>query len=196
MYQDSYLPADNTANTVKQVNLTPGEQAVLDQINNKQNTPEWTTVMSQFDTLFSTLVKYATPLIERVVEKKFNELLDSSLALAKLDNDLDTRIEHLSSKVAQAVCEEMITSHCDEYSHADSDAGFITKGEAEDIAEEAAKAALYDHTNDYDHDDYDNMDSKIEDQVDDKVTEALDNYDFAHSIKEALNEQTFILRTA
>jgi hypothetical protein len=44
------------------------------------NPPEWTQVLSQFDALFSAVLKYAEPHIERIVEKKIADAVQARIA--------------------------------------------------------------------------------------------------------------------
>lgn len=61
-----------------------------------------------------------------------------------------------------------------------------------EIAEAAAEAAIYEHNDAYDHDEYD----RLEDKIDDKVSEAFDDHDMDDKIREAIGGLTFSLRVA
>lgn len=53
----------------------------------------------------------------------------------------------------------------------------------QEIADDAARMVLSEHNEEYDHDKYD----RLEDEIDDKITDAIDEYDFEDKIKDALN---------
>jgi hypothetical protein len=57
--------------------------------------PEWVEVMSQFDAMFSAVVKYATPLIERMVEQRFAKLVENSATMRLLDETTTDKIIEL-----------------------------------------------------------------------------------------------------
>lgn len=56
----------------------------------------------------------------------------------------------------------------------------------QEIADDAARMVLAEHTEEYDHDGYD----RLEDKIDDKVEEAIDDYDFDDKFKEVLRNAT------
>ena len=51
-----------------------------------------------------------------------------------------------------------------------------------EIADEVTRDALSEHANDYDHDRYD----RLEDTIDEKVTEAIDDYDFEDKVRDIM----------
>ena len=64
---------------------------------------------------------------------------------------------------------------------------FDNIGEASDqrikeIAEEVAEAAIYEHNDEYDHDQYDRFDDRVEE----KVSETIDDYDFEDKVRDIL----------
>lgn len=88
--------------------------------------------------------------------------------------------EHIEKKVAEALAK-----------HVEA-----LRDIATEIAEEAVQTAMADHTEEYDHDDYDrtigNLDDKINDAIydydfDDKINEAISVYDFDDKINDAIN---------
>jgi len=56
----------------------------------------------------------------------------------------------------------------------------------QEIADDAARMVLSEHTEEYDHDAYD----RLEDKLDEKVSEAIDEYDFDDKINDALRSAT------
>lgn len=71
---------------------------------------------------------------------------------------------------------------------------------ATEIAEDVVQTAMSDHTNEYDHDDYDrtvgNMGDIINDAIydydfDDKINDALRSYDMEDKIKDTIRDMTF-----
>ncbi len=55
-----------------------------------------------------------------------------------------------------------------------------------EIAEEVADAKMAEHTDEYDHDGYD----RLEERIDDKISEAVDDLDISDKINDALNGAT------
>ena len=55
-----------------------------------------------------------------------------------------------------------------------------------EIADEVAREVLYEHSEEYDHDGYD----RLEERIEDKVNEALDDLDISDKINDALNGAT------
>ena len=51
-----------------------------------------------------------------------------------------------------------------------------------EIAEEAALEAITEHNDEYDHDGYDRFDDRVEE----KVTEAIDDYDFEDKVRDIM----------
>lgn len=76
--------------------------------------------------------------------------------------------EHIEKKVAEAVVK-----------HVEAIRDIATE-----IAEQVVETAMDAHAYHYDHDDYDNLVNNIED----KISDALDDYDMEDKIKDALND--------
>lgn len=68
----------------------------------------------------------------------------------------------------------------------------IDEERIKEIAEDAAREVLSEHTDEYDHDSYD----RLEDKLSDMVTEAFDDHDMDDKIREAIGGLTFSLRVA
>lgn len=92
--------------------------------------------------------------------------------------------EHIEKKVAEA-----IVKHVEAF-----------RDIATEIADDAARMVLCEHTEEYDHDAYDrttdNLDDKINDAIydydfDDKVADALRSYDLEDKIKDTIRDMTF-----
>ena len=113
--------------------------------------------------LFTQAVNQATaPLLARI------ELLERSLVVADKaaqgnESDLFSRMALLEDKF------DNITTASDE--------------RIKEIAEEVAEAAIYEHNDEYDHDQYDRFDDRVEE----KVTEAIDDYDFESKLNDCLS---------
>ena len=139
-----------------------------------QQTPEWTQVLSMFDSMFSVALRYAEPQIKRMVDDATAPLLERiallerSLAVADKaaqgnESDLFSRVAELETKLNNLQ---------------DTNANFI-----KEIADEVAREVLYEHNEEYDHDGYD----RLEERIEDKVNDAIEEYDFEDKIKDALN---------
>jgi hypothetical protein len=192
-HTDTYLPADTLVIQPKEnppmnkpLILTPGEQALLDAIHNPAPakpapTPEWTAVMSQFDAMFSAVVKYATPLIDRMVEEKFAALVASHHTLKQMDENMEQYISDMIS--------EKISDHCGEYDH---EAYERVVSEVDNNLDDKIDSAL---------DNYDFSD-KIERAIDDydfnfesRISEAIDDYDMTDKINDAISDSETIVTT-
>jgi predicted house-cleaning noncanonical NTP pyrophosphatase (MazG superfamily) len=57
----------------------------------------------------------------------------------------------------------------------------------QEIADDAARMVLSEHTEEYDHDGYD----RLEDKLDDKVNEAIDDLDMEDKLRDTLRNMTF-----
>ena len=128
------------------------------------NPPEWTQVLSQFDALFSAVLKYAEPHIERVVEKKIAD------ALAKHVEAL----RDIATEIAEEAVQTAMSDHTTEYDHDDYDD--ISNGLDEKIND-----AIYD----YDMDDKikDSLSSALEDvDLEDKIKDAIRDMTFNVSV--------------
>ena len=55
-----------------------------------------------------------------------------------------------------------------------------------EIAEEVAEAAIYEHNDAYDHDEYDRLFNDLGDKVTDAVTDAIDEIDFEDKVREIM----------
>ena len=92
--------------------------------------------------------------------------------------------EHIEKKVAEALAK-----------HVEA-----LRDIATEIAEEAVQTAMADHTEEYDHDDYDNVVNNIDDKIneaiydydfDDKIADAISSYDLEDKIKDTIRDMTF-----
>jgi len=139
-----------------------------------QQTPEWTQVLSMFDSMFSVALRYAEPQIKRMVDDATApllariELLERSLAVA--DKAAQGNESDLFSRVA--TLEEQMIAKQDNIDE-----------RIKEIAEEVAANAISDHNDLYDHDEYDRFDDRVEE----KVNDAIDDLDICDKIKDALN---------
>jgi cytochrome P450 len=128
------------------------------------NPPEWTQVLSQFDALFSAVLKYAEPHIERVVEKKIADALAQHI----------DAVRDVAREIAEEVATQTLEDHTTEYDHDDYDD--ISNGLDEKIND-----AIYD----YDMDDKirDSLISALEDvDLEDKIKDALRDMTFNVSV--------------
>jgi uncharacterized protein YmfQ (DUF2313 family) len=143
-----------------------------------QQTPEWTQVLSMFDSMFSVALRYAEPQIKRMVDDATAPLLERiallerSLAVADKaaqgnESDLFSRVAELETKLNNLQ---------------DTNANFI-----KEIAEEVADAKMAEHTDEYDHYEMECQIERIDDKIDEKVNEALDDLDISDKINDALN---------
>ena len=106
------------------------------------------------------------PLLARV------DVLERSLVVADKaaqgnESDLLSRIALLEDKL------DNITTASDE--------------RIQEIADDAARMVLSEHTEEYDHDGYD----RLEDKLDDKVNEAIDDLDMEDKLRDTLRNMTF-----
>jgi len=111
--------------------------------------------------IFAGVSAATAPLLERI------ELLERSLVVADKaaqgnEADLSSRIAALEARL------ETITTASDE--------------RIREIAEEVAEAVIYEHNDEYDHDEYDRFDDRVEE----KVSEAINDYDFEDKVKYVL----------
>ena len=106
------------------------------------------------------------PLVERI------ELLERSLVVA--DKAAQGNESDLFSRVA--LLEERIEK-----------ASEVNDERIKEIAEEVAQAAMYDHTSEYDHDEYDRFDDRVEE----KMNEAIDDLDMEDKLRDTLRNMTF-----
>lgn len=92
--------------------------------------------------------------------------------------------EHIEKKVAEAVVK-----------HVEA-----IRDVAREIAEEVVETAMDAHAYHYDHDDYDNLVNNFDDKVsdalydydfDDKIKEAVDSFDFEDKIKDTIRDMSF-----
>ena len=92
--------------------------------------------------------------------------------------------EHIEKKVAEAVVK-----------HVEAIRDIATE-----IAEQVVENAMDNHTTSYDHDDYDRLVNNIEDKIgdalydydfDDKIKEGVDSFDFEDKIKDTIRDMSF-----
>ena len=115
--------------------------------------------------LAQAIAQAVAPLVERIA------LLERSLVVADKaaqgnESDLLSRVALLEDK-------------------------FDNIGEASDqrikeIAEEVAEAAIYEHNDEYDHDQYDRFDDRVEEKVSEAVTDAIDEIDFEDKVRDIM----------
>jgi len=132
------------------------------------------------------------PLMARI------ELLERSLVVADKaaqgnEADLSSRVTELETTIRDRLFGEQPdkykTSDLDEMSSRlslleDKMDNITTASEEriKEIAEEVAEAAIYEHNDEYDHDQYDRFDDRVEE----KVTEAIDDYDFEDKVRDIM----------
>lgn len=161
-------------------------------------TPEWADVLSKFDSLFSAVLTYIKPHLEHMVQAKFTQMVDNSLALAKLDADIEQRMR----EIAEEIADEKLYDHERNENHYGSDYiedkvsdAVRDAGLSERQIEEMINDAIEQHTNDVAHND----DGDIETIVD-QFTEANDfltknnigeNLDLEDKVRDALRGMTF-----
>ncbi len=132
--------------------------------------PEWTQVLSMFDALFSGALKYAEPLIKRMVDEQTAPLLERIKYLENHSAAADNTFT-LAQRIA--LLEEVVKNVPDE-------------DRIKEIADEVARDVMSEHVGDYDHDEYD----RLEEKIDEKVNDAIDEYDFDDKINDALRSAT------
>jgi len=131
------------------------------------NPPEWTQVLSQFDALFSAVLKYAEPHIERIVERKIADAVQARIAaLEERMNNITTVTDERIREIAEEVATETMGDHTTEYDHDDYDG--ISNGLDEKIND-----AIYDY------------------DMDDKIKDAVYSYDMEDKIKDTIRDMTF-----
>lgn len=204
-HTDNYLPADSIARTIidnpitnptlitqlieadtqaqenqpmnMPLNLTPGEQAVLDQIN-KQNT---LTPADDVTALAMALMGGLMPIINRMVETKFAALVANHHTLKQMDENMEQFISDM--------IEERITSHASEYDHDEFErAVSVIDNSLDDKIERAIS--------DYDFSDQiNNAIDAYDFDFSDRISEAIDDYDMSDKINDALEDSEKIVTT-
>lgn len=123
------------------INATQTQQPV-------KEVPEWTHVLSMFDSMFSAALRYTEPQIKRMVDDATAPLLARIAALEARLEDITTASDERIKEIAEEVADRRISEHADEY----------------------------------DHDEYDRMDDKL----DEKVTEAIEDFDFEDKVRDIM----------
>ncbi len=126
--------------------------------------------------LFSSLM----PLINRMVEQKFAEMVDSAKTLNMLNETMEAKI---SEQIAHAINQHEYTYDHDDYDRYDRRIdemesqleGLPSEDKLKNMVKRAANAALEDF------------------DLDDKIRDALDNYDMDDKITEALDNREDIV---
>lgn len=111
---------------------------------------------ASLELLFQTIMNLATPYIERIVETKFNAMVDNSLILTKLDADIEQKMRDIAYEVASdAVYQhERDNEHWSEDYIEDKVSDAIRdSGLSERRIEEMISDAVDQHTSDTDHKD-------------------------------------------
>lgn len=118
--------------------------------------PEWADVLSKFDGLFNAALAYIKPQLEHMVHAKFTAMVDNSLALAKLDADIEQRMR----EIAEEIADEKLYDHERNENHYGSDYiedkvsdAVRDAGLSERRIEEMISDAIDQHTSDTDHKD-------------------------------------------
>lgn len=106
------------------------------------------------------------PLLARI------EVLERSLVVADKaaqgnESDLISRVALLEARIEKA--------------------SEVNDERIQEIADDAARMVLSEHTEEYDHDGYD----RLEDKLDDKVNEAIDDLDMEDKLRDTLRNMTF-----
>lgn len=127
------------------------------------NPPEWTQVLSQFDALFSAVLKYAEPHIERMVEKKVAERV---AALEERLNSITTVTDERIVEIAEAAAYQVMEDHTTNYDHDDYD-------NVVNNIDDRINDAIYDY------------------DLDDKINSAIGDYDLEDKIKDTIRDMTF-----
>ena len=138
--------------------------------------PEWTQILSMFDALFSGALKYAEPLIKRMVDEQTAPLLE--------------RIKYLENHSAAAdntfTLAQRIAALEDKFDNPEK----LNEDRIKEIADEVARDVMSEHVGDYDHDEYDRLFDNIGDRIDEAINEAVDDLDISDKINDALNGAT------
>lgn len=123
-------------------------------------TPEWTDVLSKFDSLFSAALLYIKPQLERMVEAKFAAMVDNNMTLTKLDSDIEQKMREIASEIAEEVADAKIYNHERNEDHFNDD--YIDDKVSEAVREndlterrieEMISDAIENHTQETDHPD-------------------------------------------
>lgn len=157
--------------------------------------PEWTQVLSMFDALFSGALKYAEPLIKRMVDEQTAPLLER---INTLQHSATTDIANLTQRIELLERSVVVADKAAQGNEADlfsrvaaleeklDNPEKLDEDRIKEIADEVARDVLSEHVGDYDHDEYD----RLEEKIDEKVNDAIDEYDFDYKINDALNGAT------
>jgi biotin-(acetyl-CoA carboxylase) ligase len=103
--------------------------------------------------------------------------------------------EHIEKKIADAV-QARIAALEERMNNITT----VTDERIREIAEAVATQTLEDHTDEYDHDDYDRVSSNISEIIsdaiydydfDDKINDAVSSYDMEDKIKDTIRDMTF-----
>jgi hypothetical protein len=166
---------------------------------NQTGTQTMQATQSPFDinALFSAAILNAVnaataPLVARI------ELLERSLVVADKaaqgnEADLSSRVTELETTIRDRLFGEQPdkykTSDLDEMSSRlalleDKMDNYkeIDESRFKEIADEVARDVLSEHNDEYDHDQYDRFDDRVEE----KVTEAIDDYDFEDKVRDIM----------
>jgi hypothetical protein len=154
--------------TVPDSTMQTGTQSSFHAILNDIKEAPMQATQSPFDinALFSAAILNAVnaataPLLERI------ELLERSLVVA--DKAAQGNESDLSSRLA------LLEDKMDNISEASDQ-------RIKEIAEEVAEAAIYEHNDEYDHDEYDRFDDRVEE----KVNDAINDYDFEDKVRDIM----------
>jgi len=196
MYQDNYLPADITTtpitNPVEITAIMEADAAKDDKPTNPG--PEQHPQADQAIALTDALVALITPLIERMVEKKFAALVQNHNTLSHMDESLidkmwevaNTAVENHEQDKAHPE-EDDVTSRVEDTieTYLRRNHGFVTEDKVNDIVSEAIEQHEYDTNHMAEHEIDDKLENFIStDNIEEYVVEALKVVEFKINVTE------------
>lgn len=153
---------------------------------------------ASLELLFQTIMNLATPYIERVVHAKFTEMVDNSLALTKLDADIEQRMREIAEEVAgdRVYDHERNENHWSEDYLDDKVADAVRENDlTERRIEEMISDAIENHTQETDHPDEGDIEHIVDQftETNDFLTKSNigENLDLEDKVRDALRGMTF-----
>ncbi len=186
-HTDNYLPADTLAASQPITNPTLIAQLIEADTQAQENQPmndttkeETPQLGDEIASLGLALFSSLMPLINRMVEQKFAEMVDSAKTLNMLNETMEAKI---SEQIAHAINQHEYTYDHDDYDRYDRRIDELESQleglPSEDKFEKMVKRAANDALEEFD--------------LDEKISDALDNYDMSSKIDDALSDREDIV---
>lgn len=198
-HTDSYLPTDAITDPAKITALLEADAQKEDKPTNPGPEPHPTAQLPEPSApdgiaALSYLLRFLTPHIERMVEKKFNAMVDNTMTLTKLDADIEQKMRDIAADVADSAIEahEHNTDHWGEDYLEDKIGDALRNHDgilSERRIEEMISDAIENHRYEDEHIAESDVDSKLDDfvstdNIDEYVVEALKRVEFKIDVTE------------